>query len=91
MIVKIICGLIACNVIVLLGFITMYLASKEGRRVDAMESGWMTIFFSLGFITILLSAIPLYYGKSTFTLFWSGFFALLPLLIWIKMRVFKKN
>ncbi|MEO5889326.1 MAG: hypothetical protein ABIQ31_03695 [Ferruginibacter sp.] len=90
MVIKIIWTLIGINSIALLFFIGLFIASADGRNVDSMEKGWMTIFFVLGFIVIMLAVIPLRVSHSSFSIFVSGFFAALPLLIYAGTLISKK-
>ncbi len=83
MIPKIIWSLIGLNTAALLGFIIYFLISTEGRNVDSMESGWTAILFGLGVFVILLAALPLRMSQSVLSLCFSGFFAALPLLIYL--------
>lgn len=57
MIVKIIWTLIGINTLALLIFFVAFLISTDGRSVDAIEKGWMTILFIAG---VLVYIGPMY-------------------------------
>ena len=90
MLIKIIWILIVINILVLLIFSGMFLAGTGGRKVDVMEKGWMTILAGVGVVIILLAAIPLRLSQSSFSIFFAGFFAALPLVITICVVISKK-
>ncbi|MEO6915069.1 MAG: hypothetical protein ABI151_04945 [Chitinophagaceae bacterium] len=85
--IKIIWGLVILNSIGLLIFISAYFVLNNGKNVDYQEKGWTLILACVGFIIILLAAIPLRFSQSTGTLIFSGIFAALPLAIVIVIYV----
>lgn len=95
--IKILWTLVGINTTGLLFFIGAYFVLNEGKKVDGIESGWMTILSALGCIVILLAALPLHYGNSIFSRIAAAFFAVLPLLIALgiflnsKLPSFKKQ
>ena len=97
MITKIIWSLIGLNTTALVILFIYFMIDSQGRNVDSMESGWTVIMFSFGVGIILLAAVPLYVGKTSFSTYFSAFFAALPLVIglciWISnnMPSFKKQ
>lgn len=90
MVLKIIWLLIGINTLALLVFIASYFVLTGGRHVDTMEKGWTIILAGLGLLVILLAAVPLRFGHSTFAVIFSGFFAALPLLIASGNFLYKK-
>ncbi|MEP6728795.1 MAG: hypothetical protein ABJC98_23425 [Bacteroidota bacterium] len=91
--VKIIWILTGINTIALIVFIAAYFILNAGRNVDYQEKGWTFILSGIGLLVILLAAVPLRYSQSAGTLIFSGFFAVLPLVVFIsnKLPSFKKN
>lgn len=95
--IKIIYGLIGLNIIALVIFVGAYFLLTTGKKVSYEEKGWTGILTVVCLILILLSAVPLRFSRSTFTLVFSTFFAALPLaiaiVIWInkKLPSFKKK
>jgi len=87
MVIKIIWTPIAVNSVALVCFIIAFLFYAESRTIDSIERGWMGILVLTGLAIILLAAIPLYYSKSSFTVFITGFFAILPLFILITFKL----
>ncbi|MCF0060271.1 hypothetical protein MUK70_13570 [Dyadobacter chenwenxiniae] len=81
MIIKILWTLIGLNAATFVIVFIYFLISTDGRNVDTMEKGWMTILAILGIVIILLAAIPLYMSQSRFSMILSAFFAVLPLVI----------
>lgn len=81
MLIKIIWTLIGLNSLAFIIVLAKFFQSFAGRNVDAMESGWMTILFSLALLVILLAVLPAIYSKSNFGLYVALFFAALPGLI----------
>jgi ankyrin repeat protein len=81
--------LIGMNAIALMVFVGWFLASSVGRNVDTMEKGWMFILFGLGITVILLAAVPLWMSQSAFSVFFSGFFAALPLVVALGVLISK--
>jgi hypothetical protein len=79
--IKIIWVLIGINSLALIVVFLWYLTANQGKRVDTMESGWMTILFLAGIAVILLAALPLWFGHSKFSVIVAGFFSALPLTI----------
>ena len=85
MLTKVIWCLIGLNAAALVILFLYFLADSQDRNVDSIESGWTVIIFSLGVVIILLAAVPLYMGKSSFSIYFAGFFAALPWVVglWI--------
>ncbi|MEO6316452.1 MAG: hypothetical protein ABIU63_05490 [Chitinophagaceae bacterium] len=85
--------LIGINTIALIVFIAAYFVLNAGKNVDYQEKGWTFILSALGLLVILLAAVPLRLSHSTGSLIVAGFFALLPLSIFIakKLPSFKKQ
>jgi hypothetical protein len=79
--IKLIWVLIGINSAALIAVLFWYLSANQGKRVDTMESGWMTILFLAGAAVILLAALPLWFGQSKFSVIIAGFFSVLPLLV----------
>ena len=81
--IKILWVLVGLNVVALIVFIaTYFVLSNNAKNADAgLERSWMGFLVGIGVLVILLAAVPLRYGNSTFSLVWSGFFAALPLVI----------
>ena len=88
--IKILWILIAINTIALLIFIGAYVIMNYGKHVDYQEKGWTFILAGVGLIVILLAAIPLRYSHSTFSIIFSGLFAVLPLAIVAGIFISKK-
>lgn len=78
---KILWAVIGLNLAALVVVAVAFLIGTAGRNVSSMESGWMVVLFIAAAAVIALAALPLYFGKSTFSLVISGVFALLPLAI----------
>lgn len=87
LVIKILWTLIGLNTAALVIVAIAFLLSTNGRNVSTMESGWMVILFVVAIIVILLAAAPLHYGRSTFSLIVAGFFALLPLVVYLSVLV----
>jgi hypothetical protein len=81
--IKILWVLVGLNIVALIAFIGAYFVlSSHAKNADGgLEQSWIGFLVGLGVLVILLAAIPLRYGHSTFSLVWSGFFATLPLVI----------
>ncbi len=94
---KIIWTLIGLNTAALMAAFMYFLNDSQGRNVDAVESGWTVLIFSLSVGIILLAALPLYFGKSPISMYFAGFFAALPMVIGLgilisnKLQSFKKQ
>ncbi|MEP6748174.1 MAG: hypothetical protein ABJB86_10650 [Bacteroidota bacterium] len=91
--VKIIWIFIALNTVALLVFIVAYFVLNKGKNVDYQEKGWTIILAGAGLLIILLAGIPLRISQSTGSIIISGFFAVLPSVIFISTRLpsFKKE
>lgn len=87
MIVKILWALIGLNAAAFVIVFIYFLLSTDGRHVDTMESGWMTVLAIAGLALILLAAIPLRMSQSQFSIIFSGFFAALPLVIFLSFWI----
>ena len=90
MLIKIIWLFIGLNALALLLFIATYFVMNSGKHIDTMEKGWTAIFAGVGLFIILLAAVPLRFSQSTFTIIFSGFFAVLPLAIAAGNFVYRK-
>jgi len=71
MIVKILWTLIGLNAAAFVIVFIYFLLSTDGRHVDTMESGWMTVLAIAGLALILLAAIPLRMSQSQFSIIFS--------------------
>ncbi|REG83141.1 ankyrin repeat domain-containing protein [Algoriphagus antarcticus] len=78
---KILWILVGLNAIALIVLIIYYYADTSDRNADAIESGWFYVLVIVGLLVLLLGALPLRYGHSTFSQVVGGFFAALPLVI----------
>ncbi|SEJ66920.1 Ankyrin repeat-containing protein [Dyadobacter sp. SG02] len=87
LITKILWTVISLNLAALVVAAIAFLLGTTNRNVSTMESGWMVVLFIAAAAVILLGALPLYFGKSTFSLIVSGFFALLPLIILLSFMI----
>jgi hypothetical protein len=80
-VIKIICILTGINTAALLIFIAWYLDSASGRNVDYIEKGWTVFLIIVSAVVILLGIIPSRISHSTFSRYFSLFFAALPSII----------
>lgn len=87
--VKLIWILIALNTLALLIFIGSYFYYNSGKQVSYEERGWTMVMAFIGIVFILLAAVPLRFSQSAGTLIFSGFFALLPLLVLLFIKFVK--
>jgi hypothetical protein len=78
------------NAVALLVFIGWYFISASGRNVDTMEKGWTAILFIAGLVVVLLGIVPSRISQTTFSLYFSLFFAALPSLIVLCVVVSKQ-
>lgn len=90
MIVKIIWTLIGLNTLALFVFIIAYFSMSNGRNVDILESDWTILMVGIGLGLILLMAVPIWRSHSTLSLVISGFFSLLPLMIYLGILISNK-
>lgn len=78
---KILWTVISLNLAALVIAAIAFLFSTGGRNVSSMEWGWTIVLLIAALAVITLSALLLYFGRSTFSLILSGLFAFLPLTI----------
>ena len=89
MIVKILWIIIGLNSAALVACIAMSFSYMEDRNFNKLEAEWMTFLFGLAVIIILLAAVPLYFSQSRVAVLFSGFFALLPLVLYVSNFAYK--
>lgn len=87
---KLLWVLVGLNTMAFLVFIVYYFAINSSKNIDTIESSWFYILVGVGLLVILLAALPLHFGQSTFSHVVGGFFAALPLTIVLGILISNK-